>query len=577
MIKQIMLIFCLSLLIVGNVWGWQINKSNFKKEKPKIGFLVLAPDRGFVGNNETQIIFKKFSNEYLAKIVYIGRKYDGLNSNYSEYIQKALSGFNENSVSNIVVLPLFLSKYNHILKEVRKNIPAYKFKGKIYWNETILESYLSAQILLDHVKKISNNPSQERLVVLGRGALDEKSEKTMKKELDELSDYIKERHKFKSIQTGIYYSYNAKEKLRVIKDKEVDEMVIHTAAKKGNTLVVPFFIGPKYSNMMSLTHFFDRKFEDIDLIHNSEEILLHPNVLHWMKKAANKYLPLSNDETIGVVIMPHGATKPYNDAVEKTIEPLKSKYKIEMAYGMGDAVNIQNAISKLESQGIKKIVFVRMYPTSNQLKEKTDYILGLNKKIPEQWDGLIPPQIRTSAIISTFGGYEEDNLIAGIFLERIQEFSKKPEEETIILLAHGGSNDKAEILRKKRMKAHIDWVQKQFSRPFKNIIGMALREDWPEKRENALNEIKKIIKEGNKEGKVIVISNRLYGSGPYKHFLKGLNFEMNSKGLAPHPNLTKWLAKGIDLAITNKFINKNQTDVSQWNPNFPGKVTLVSD
>ena len=153
MIKQIMLIFCLSLLIVGNVWGWQINKSNFKTEKPKIGFLVLAPDRGFVGNNETQTIFKKFNNEYLAKIVYIGRKYDGLNSNYSEYIQKALTGFNESSVSSIVVLPLFLSKYNHILKKVRKNIPAYQFKGKIYWNETILESYLSAQILLDHVKK----------------------------------------------------------------------------------------------------------------------------------------------------------------------------------------------------------------------------------------------------------------------------------------------------------------------------------------------------------------------------------------------------------------------------------------
>jgi hypothetical protein len=577
MIKKIILILCLSLLIIQNASGWEINKSYLKSNKNKTGFLVLAPDRGFVGNDETQQIFKIFNNEYLAEIVYIGRKYDGLNSNYSEYIQKALSSFDEISVSNIVVIPLFLSKYNHILKELKKNIPAYKFKAKIYWNETILDSYLSAQILLDHAKKISKTPSVEKLVVLGRGAIDEKSEKKMKQELDKLSEYVKARHNFKSIQTGIYYSYNAKDKLRDLKDKQVDDMVIHTAAKKGDTLVVPFFIGPKYSNMMSLTHFFDRKFEDIDLIHNSEEILLHPNYLNWMKKAANKYLPLSNEETIGVVVMPHGATKPYNDAIEKTIEPLKSKYKIEMAYGMGDAVTIQNAISNLENQGIKKIVFVRMYPTSNQLKEKTDYILGLNNKIPDQRDGLIPPQIRTSAIISTFGGYEEDNLIAGIFLERIQEFSKKPEEETIILLAHGGSNDKAEILRKKRMENHIDWVQKQFSHPFKKIVGMALREDWPEKRENALNEIKRIIKEGNKVGKVIVISNRLYGSGPYKHFLKGLDFEMNSKGLAPHPNLTDWLAKGIDLAITNKFLNKDQKDVSQWNQNSPARVTLASD
>ena len=127
------------------------------------------------------------------------------------------------------------------------------------------------------------------------------------------------------------------------------------------------------------------------------------------------------------------------------------------------------------------------------------------------------------------------------------------------------------------MKEHIDWVQKQFSHPFKKITGLALREDWPEKREKALSKIRKIIHEGNKEGKVIIISNRLYGTGPYKHFLKGLNYEMNSKGLAPHPNLTKWLEKGIELAIKNKFLYKKIADVSHLAPIPPSEVTLVSD
>ena len=553
MVRQLTFIFFLLFLLAGNASGMQITKSNYKAQNSKTGFLVLAPDRGFVGNNETLSVFQKFKKEYVAKIVLIGRKYDGLDSNYSEYIQKALSGFDALSVSKIVIIPLFLSEYNHILQEVKKNLPAYKFKGQVLWNETMSESYLTGQILLDRVKKISKNSIQEKLVILGRGALDENSEKLMKKELEELSDYIKQRKVFKSIQVGIYYSYNTKDKLRVLKDDKVDEMVIHTAAKKGNTLVIPFFIGPKYSNMMSLTHFFDRRFQDIDIIHNPEEILLHPNVLLWMKKTANKYMPLNDHEPIGVVIMPHGATQPYNDAVEKTIEPLRSKYKVEMAYGMGDAVTIQNAVSNLEHQGVKKIVFIRMYPTSDQLKKKTDYILGLSAKIPEQWDGLIPPQIRSSATINTFGGYEEDNLIAGIFLERIKEISKNPSDETIVLLAHGSSDDQAEALRKKKMKNHIDWIQKQFNPPFKNIKGMALREDWPDKREKALNEIKNIIEEGNKRGKVIVISNRLYGSGPYKHFLKGLDFELNSKGLAPHPNLTSWLEKGIASVIKNNF------------------------
>ena len=526
----------------------------FAAQNKKIGFMVIAEDRGFVGNNETVNLFNQFEREYLSSLVFVGRKYDGIKSEYSEYIQKGISELDNKGVSEIVILPLFLSESNYILKMLRKNIPSYHFKGDIRWNRAMSGSYLIAQILLDSVNKLSKNPTEENLLLIGRGAIDEKSEKLIKEELEQLVNYIKKRKTYKSVQVGVYYSYNADEKIRKTKDNEVDEMVIHAAAKTGRTLLVPFVIGPKYSHMMSFTHFVERRFEDIDLIYHSDEILLHPNVLIWMKKAANAHIPISNNNPIGVVIMPHGATKPYNDAIEKTIQPLKKKYQVEMAYGMGDSISLQNAVSNLEGKGIKRIVFVRMYPSSDQFKEKTDYILGLDSRVPEQWDGLIPSQVRTSAIINTFGGYEEDSLIAGIFLDRIKEVSKKPTEETIILLAHGGKNEQAEKLRNEKMDSHISWIQKQSNPPFKKIIGMTLREDWPDKRAKALKEIKKVVKEGNSSGKVIIISNRLYGSGPYNHFLKGLEFEMNSKGLAPHPNLTKWIEKGIEIAVNKESL-----------------------
>ena len=540
----------------------------FAAQNPKIGFMVIAQDRGFVGNNETANLFNQFEREYLSSLVFVGRKYDGMKSEYSEYIQKGISELANKGVSEIVVLPLFLSESNHILKTVQKNISSYNFEGDIRWNSTMSGSYLTAQILLDRVNQVSKEPEQENLLLIGRGATDKKSEKIYKKELEELANYIKARKHYKSVQVGVYYSYNADEKIRETKDNEVDEMVIHAAAKKGRTLLVPFFIGPKYSHMMSFTHFVDRRFEDIDLIYNSDEVLLHPNVLLWMKKAANYHIPITAHDPVGVLVMPHGATKPYNDVVEKVVLPLKKKYKVEMAYGMGDSISLQNAVSNLEGKGVKRIVFVRMYPSSDQFKEKTDYILGLHSRVPEQWDGLIPPQIRTSAIINTFGGYEEDSLIAGIFLDRIKEVSKKPAEETIILLGHGGKDDQVEKTRSKKMESHISWIQKQSDPPFKKIIGMTLREDWPDKRAKALIEIKKVIKAGNSSGKVIVISNRLYGSGPYKHFLEGLEFEMNSKGLAPHPNLTRWLEKGIEVAMKKGALlthaSKNTTRATKF-------------
>ena len=88
MVKQLTLIIFLLLLIAENLWGMQIKRPKLKTPNPQIGFLILAPDRGFVGNNETLSVFQKFKKEYLAKIIFVGRKYDGLNSNYSGYIQK---------------------------------------------------------------------------------------------------------------------------------------------------------------------------------------------------------------------------------------------------------------------------------------------------------------------------------------------------------------------------------------------------------------------------------------------------------------------------------------------------------
>jgi hypothetical protein len=89
MFKEIIFIFCFLILFVANAYGIQLSNSTFKKNNSRIGFLVIAPDRGFVGNIETNSIFHKFKKDYLAELVYVGRKYDGLSSNYSIYIQEA--------------------------------------------------------------------------------------------------------------------------------------------------------------------------------------------------------------------------------------------------------------------------------------------------------------------------------------------------------------------------------------------------------------------------------------------------------------------------------------------------------
>ena len=550
------------------------SNETFATQNANVGFLVLAQDRGHLGNKETQVLFDKFKEEYNSNLVFVGRNYNGIGSEYSDYIQDALSKFNPEKISEIVILPLFLSSSNNILNKIRTHFPAYnKGKFKIKWASNMSDSYLISQILLDRVNKLSQNQEKEKLVILGMGATDEETENEITKEYEKIANYIKQHKKFKEVSVGIYYDYGVGRKIRKEKNKEVDNLVIRTAAKRGDTLLVPFLIGPKYSHMMSMTHWLNQKFEKFDLKYSHETILSHPNVLLWMKKIANQSIFREDNNKIGVVVMPHGATVPYNQAVEASIQPLKKKYLVEMAYGMGDPLAIQNAVSKLEKKGVKGIIFVRMYAMSNQFKEKTDYILGIDKTLPENYKEIfytdrVPPQVRTSAIIKTFGGYEEDPLIGGIHLERIKEFSKKPAEETIILLAPGAKEDDLDNAWRKAMQTHLDKIQKESTVPFKKIIALTLREDWPDKRKEALEKIKGEIKLGNRNGRVIVISDRLYGSGPYTQFLKDIEYDINHKGLASHANLTKWLEEGIEREIKKGFSSTRSEETIAQKPNL---------
>jgi hypothetical protein len=288
---------------------------------------------------------------------------------------------------------------------------------------------------------------------------------------------------------------------------------------------------------------------------DEQEIMTHPNALLWLKQIANRHVAASPGE-VGVVIMPHGSTQPYNDTVESVIAPLKSRHRIEMAYGMADPFTIQQAVSRLEAQGVRRIAFIRMYALESHMKAASDYILGLSDTPPGAEHGhgghgeTAPVQVRSAALFSTYGGYEEDHrAIAEILHERINAVSKDPARETVILVAHGseGDDDNAAWLR--TMNDHVDHLKKLTKTPFRSIEVATVREDWPDKRERAVADLKGMIKQGNRHGRVLLISNRLFGSGPYQRLLAGSEYVLSDQGFAPHPNLTRWLENGIEQAI----------------------------
>lgn len=516
---------------------------------PTVGFLVVAPDRGFLGNQEIRAMVDEFKKSYPAALGLVGRDYTGVDGEYAGYLARAAQELKQAGATEIVTIPLFLSDADPLLKNIKPLVPAYTGGLPVRWAPAMAHDYLIGQIVLDRVEALSEQAGSERLILVGAGAMDEASAIALKADLEKLLAYVKRYKGFRDAETVIYYDRAAEQAEQ--KNKDIKAHLLAQIAKQGRTLLVPVSIGPKFDTAMSLTSWLGGQFKQTQVVYKPNELLPHPNALLWLKKTANRETPLSA-ATLGLVIMPHGSTQPWNDAVESTIQPLRSKYPIEMAYGMGDPYIIQDAVSRLEQRGIRRIVFVRMYALDHHMKSLTDYILGLSEDAAELGHGgghdhaaEAPPQVRTAALFSTFGGYEQNPEITQVLHKRIAEMSQDPANETVLLIAHGEGTDEGNDKWLAVMNQNIERLRQDLHcAKLKAVQALTVREDWPKEREQAVATARAAIEAAGKNGRVLVVANRLYGSGPYKTMLKGLTYEMNEKGLVD-PVLTRWLEDGV--------------------------------
>lgn len=512
----------------------------------KVGFLVVAPDRGYLGNQEVSALVDEFKQSYPAALGLVGNDYTGVEGEYAPYLTRAAQELKRGGVTEIVAVPLFLSEADPLLRRIMPLMPAYTGGLPIRWAPAMAHDHLIGQIVLDRIAALSEHPESERVILVGTGATDEASEKALKADLNKLAAYVGRYHAFQETEAVVYYDRDAENAWQ--KNEAIKAHILAQTAKSGRTLLIPSFIGPKFDSSMSLTGWLGMQFGKTRVAYKPEELLPHPNALLWLKKIANRETPLTAGQ-IGVVIMPHGSTQPWNDAVEGTIQPLMSKYPIEMAYGMGDPFIIQDAVSRLEQRGIRHVIFVRMYALDHHMKPITDYILGLSDRPPADGHGHgsagAPPQVRTAVRFSTFGGYEQHPEIALVLHKRIAELSEDPVNETVLLVAHGEGTDEGNDRWISVMNQNIERLrQDPHCAKLKSIQALTVREDWPKERERAVAAARFAVEEGGRQGRVLVIANRLYGSGPYKKMLAGLNFELNEKGLVD-PVLTQWLDDGL--------------------------------
>jgi sirohydrochlorin ferrochelatase len=295
-------------------------------------------------------------------------------------------------------------------------------------------------------------------------------------------------------------------------------------------------------------------------------------VIIFISLLALNSIRLIAQDKVGVLVLAHGGSSSWDETVIKAVEPLKNDYPVEIAFGMAVPRAMQEGINKLETEGVNKIVVAQLFISSySPIIRQNEYLLGIRKELADEpmlmdhsagahsnhhsmnnTNAIELKPLNFNAEIFLAKPLDDHPLVSDIVYERIMELSNSPENETVILVAHGPNDEEDNRMWVKTLDNIADQVRAK-NKDFKNIFCMTVRDDAPEEiYEMAKENLRNIVNQASKDGNAIVVPILLSQGGIEKGIVKrleGLEYEWSGKTLLPHENITDFLNTSVKSAL----------------------------
>jgi sirohydrochlorin ferrochelatase len=244
-------------------------------------------------------------------------------------------------------------------------------------------------------------------------------------------------------------------------------------------------------------------------------------------------------------------------------------FPVEIAFGMASRRNIQQAVDRLATRGVANIVAIPLFiSTHSSVITSTEYLLGQRPEPPPELavfarmehghsghaaheskpsaDAVSP--IKSPIPIRMLGALDDHPLVAEILLSRANTLSKKPENEVVVLVAHGPVSDEANHRWLKTMSA----LAKQIAgnSKFRRIEYLTVRDDATEPiYSRAAAEFRQTVKKAADENSDVLVVPLLLAFGGIeegiKKRLEGLSYKMSEHALLPDNRLAHWVLLSV--------------------------------
>ncbi len=268
----------------------------------------------------------------------------------------------------------------------------------------------------------------------------------------------------------------------------------------------------------------------------------------------------------GILLLAHGGKEGWNEEVNKLAAQVDKRLPAEVAFGMADKRNIQNAIDRLVRRGVREIVAVPFFISSHSpVITATQYLLGLRAGAPAElaayarmshnhgahragepaqatFDPTTP--VKSPVTIRMTAALDRHPLVAEVLLSRADSISKDPSHEVVVVVAHGPVADDENAKWLEDMGALVERIRSASS--FQRIEYLTVRDDAPQPvRSRATAELRAVVERATRQGHRVLLVSLLISYGGIEEGirkrLEGLNYVMSPHGLLPDDRLAGWV------------------------------------
>ena len=266
-------------------------------------------------------------------------------------------------------------------------------------------------------------------------------------------------------------------------------------------------------------------------------------------------------QTRGILLLAHGGDASWNGQVEKLVADLDDAMPVEVAFGMANQRTIEAAGGRLIERDVTGIVAVPLFISSHSsIIRATEYLLGARDEAPPELEifarmdhGGSPDDsvghdpttpVATSVPITVTTSLNSHPLVAEILVARAEAISRNPEDEVIIIVAHGPTSDDENTLWLQEMAALAALMSRGTG--FSRIEYLTVRDDAPEPiRDQAAADLRALVELVGAGGKDALIVPLLLSYGGIedgiRERLEGLSYSMTPKALLPDERLARWV------------------------------------